>query len=144
LETNVLNKIDDYSKPFEIKKNIFYCTRGSTYNLENVNTIFQIWERRESERKKPTKLIPKDWYTFVKRPLCNITIKRVGFSSGNTKICKQNDNINTNWFIKTRKKPDTKLITRLNTIKYDTKKNVGAISISKQEIIKEYNKIKRN
>ena len=112
--------------------------------IENVNTIFQIWERRDSERKKPTKLIPKDWYTFVKRPLCNITIKRVGFSSGNTKICKQNDNINTNWFIKTRKKPDTKLIKKLNTIKYDTKKNVGAISISKQEIIKEYNKIKRN
>jgi hypothetical protein len=111
--------------------------------LENVNTIFQIWERRETERKKPKILVPKDWYAFVKRPLCNITIKRVGFSTGNTKICKKDDNTNTNWFIKTRKSPDEKLITRLNTIKYDTKKNIGAYSISKQEIIKEYNKIRR-
>jgi hypothetical protein len=109
--------------------------------IENVNTIFQIWERRETERKRPVMIVPKDWYSFVKRPLCDITIKRVGFSTGNAKICKKDDNINTNWFIKTRKKPDAKLIERLNTIKYDTKKNVGAISISKQQIIKAYNRI---
>lgn len=111
---------------------------------EYVNTIFQIWERRITERKKPVMLLPKDWYDFVKKPQCNITIKRVGFSTGNVKICRKGDNTNTNWFIKTCKKPDAKLITRLNTIKYDTKKNIGAISISKQDIIKEYNKIKHS
>jgi hypothetical protein len=110
---------------------------------ENVNTIFQIWERRNMERKRPAILVPAVWYEFVKRPLCNIAIKRVGFSTGTAKICKKNDNTNTNWFIKTRKKPDAKLLTRLNAIKYDTKKNVGAYSISKQEIIKAYNRVRR-
>ena len=52
----------------------------------------------------------------------------------------ENDNQNTNWFIKTNNVSD-KLIAKLNKIKYNIKNNVGAYSISKQDIINKYNKI---
>ena len=106
----------------------------------DIKTIFQIWEKRNYKRKKINKSQPCKWYKFVKKPDCSIAIKRVGFSTGKTKKCNKNDNINTNWFIKTSK-VNNKLIAKLNKIKYNVKNNVGAYSISKQDIIKKYNKI---
>ena len=64
----------------------------------------------------------------------------MGFSTGRTKKCDKYDNTNTNWFIKTSNATN-KLIAKLNNIKYNMKNNVGAYSISKQDIIKKYNKI---
>ena len=65
----------------------------------------------------------------------------MGFSTGIAKKCDNNDNINTNWFIETKKRANKTLINKLNKIKYNTKNNVGAYSISKQDIIRKYNKI---
>ncbi len=77
---------------------------------------------------------------MLRNPECDIAIKRVGFSTGNAKKCDSKDNVNTNWFIKTNNK-SSELITKLNKIKYNIKNNVGAYSISKQDIIKKYNTI---
>lgn len=106
----------------------------------NIKTVFQIWEKRNYKRKVTNKTQPSKWYKFVKKPDCSIAIKRVGFSTGITKKCDKYDNTNTNWFIKTSKVTN-KLIAKLNTIKYNIENNVGAYSISKQDIIKKYNKI---
>tara|TARA_B100000795_G_C22806649_1_gene445388 strand:- start:10196 stop:10978 length:783 start_codon:yes stop_codon:yes gene_type:complete len=117
----------------------------SSYTYKNklvdIKTVFQIWEKRKYKRKIPIKAQPSKWYKFVKKPDCTISIKRVGFSTGKVKKCDDKDNINTNWFIKIFKNSNKTLIKKLNAFKYNTKNNVGAYSISKQDIIKKYNKI---
>jgi len=110
--------------------------------VEYVKTIFQIWERRDYERLIVPKLYPLSWYNFAKNTDCNLTIKRVGFGIGNVKEYSQDDNINTNWFIKINIEITKKLLLKLNSIKYDKTKNIGPCSISKQDIIYNYNKIK--
>jgi hypothetical protein len=109
--------------------------------IELVKTIFQIWERRDYIRHIPKKIYPFKWYSFVKNKNCNLTIKRVGFNLGIVKKYNKDDNINTNWFIKIHIPLTDKLLLKLNSIKYDKTKNVGAYSISKQDIISKYNKI---
>ena len=110
--------------------------------VEYVKTIFQIWERRDYERLIVPKLYPLNWYNFAKNTDCNLTIKRVGFGIGNVKEYSQDDNINTNWFMKINIEITKKLLLKLNSIKYDKTKNIGPCSISKQDIIYNYNKIK--
>lgn len=109
---------------------------------QNIRTVFQIWVKKPYARYMSQKLQPSAWYTFVKKPDCDIAIKRVGFSVGKVKRCSVDDNDNTNWFIKLQKKIDINNLDKLNKIKFDTTKNVGAYSISKQDIIKKYNKVK--
>lgn len=110
----------------------------------NIRTVFQIWVRRPYMRSMPKKIEPASWYSFVKKPECNLAIRRVGFNVGKVKKCSLTDNENTNWFVKTdigKLKMD-ELLAKLNAFKFDTSKNVGAYSISKQDIIKKYNKVK--
>jgi hypothetical protein len=106
----------------------------------DVPCIFQIWERRDYNRKPPIKQEAKSWYHFVKRPDCTISIRRVGFSIGRVKRCTQNDNINSHWFMKIGRN-DLHKIEKLNKIQFDKEKNTGAYSISKQDIILKYNKV---
>jgi hypothetical protein len=109
-------------------------------NPYDVPCVFQIWEKRDYNRKATMKQRPKSWYEFVKRPDCTIAIRRVGFSVGSVKQCSQTDNQNTHWFIKIHKR-DLNKIDILNKIRFDKDKNTGAYSISKQEIITKYNKV---
>jgi len=109
--------------------------------VEYIKTIFQIWEKRDYERLVVEKLYPLPWYNFSKKTDSNLTIKRVGFGIGNVKEYCQDDNINTNWFIKINIPITQKLLLKLNSIKYDKTKNIGPCSISKQDIIYNYNKI---
>lgn len=108
----------------------------------DIRTVFQIWVKKPYARYMPPKMQPSSWYSFVKKPDCDLAIKRVGFSVGKVKKCSMDDNDNTNWFIKLQKKIDKYKLDKLNKIKFDTSKNVGAYSISKQDIIKKYNKVK--
>jgi len=111
-------------------------------NIEYVKTIFQIWERRDYDRLIIKKIYPAFWYNFAKNTDCNLTIKRVGFSIGKVKEYSKSDNINTNWFMKINIPITKKLLLKLNSLKYDKTKNIGPYSISKQDIIYKYNKIK--
>jgi hypothetical protein len=135
-----------FKKAFPSNYHLKYSKKlpANSYTNKNkvvdIKTVFQIWEKRNYKRKKSKKTQPSKWYKFVKKPECSIAIKRVGFSTGITKKCDKNDNQNTNWFIKTNNVSD-KLIAKLNKIKYNIKNNVGAYSISKQDIINKYNKI---
>jgi len=104
----------------------------------NIKTVFQIWEKKSYSRKIYKKHLPKSWYKFVKKDECDYAIRRVGFSVGKVKKCDINDNINTNWFIKVDRNVS---LEKLNKIKFNKTNNIGAYSISKQDIIKKYNKI---
>lgn len=109
--------------------------------LVNIKTIFQIWEKRDYNRKLAKKIKPNSWYKFVKKENSNIAIRRVGFSTGKAKKSGILDNRNTNWFIKVKKQYVGKIINSINKITFNFKNNVGAFSISKQDIIKKLNKI---
>ena len=141
--------------PISFKKNSFKKSFPSNYHMiyqatlpensftyknksKNIKTVFQIWTKKPYHRKMPKKLHPVDWYKFVKKPDCNLAIRRVGFSVGKVKKCSADDNSNTNWFLQLKHPVNIDI---LNTIKFDKTRNVGAYSVSKQDIIKKYNRI---
>lgn len=141
-------KKSSFKKSFPLNYHLKYEVRlplnSFTYFGKNkkIKTIFQIWIRKQYNRKKPIKLIPAKWYKFIKKEKSTISIRRVGSNAGFTKIRSDDDNINTHWFIKIYKLTNLKnLINKLNKIKYNKDDNIAAISISKQDIIKNYNKI---
>jgi len=112
-------------------------------NIEhNVPCVFQIWEKRNYNRIKIEKLKPIN-YEFVKidkNP--EISFRRVGVYAG--KIDKNIEkSIQSHYFIKFNKKLGNidDIIKKLNNIKFNTNNTVGPKSISKQEIIEEFNKI---
>ena len=139
-----------FKKAFPTNYHLIYNKNMPDYSFKknnkivNIKTTFQIWEKRDYKRRVNKKLIPANWYNFCKKSECDISIRRVGFSAGRAKICEDNDNENTNWFIKiniTDKSQLYKKLHMMNKIKYNFKNNVGAYSISKQDIILKYNSI---
>ena len=113
---------------------------------KNIKTVFQIWIRKDKLRKITQKLIPSYWYSFTKKENSTISIRRVGSKIGYVKITEDSDNINTHWFIKINNSLNIKilnLLIKLNNINFNKDNNVGALSISKQDIIKKYNKLSK-
>jgi hypothetical protein len=122
-------------------------TNSFTYFGESkkIKTVFQIWKRKNINRRRPSKLLPASWYTFVKKDDSDISIRRVGSNAGLAKLRTADDNINTHWFIKLNNISISnyqKILLKLNKIIYNRTNNVAAISISKQDIIRSYNKIR--
>ena len=84
--------------------------------------------------------------SFTKKENSTISIRRVGSKIGYVKITEDSDNINTHWFIKINSSLNIKilnLLIKLNNINFNKDNNVGALSISKQDIIKKYNKLSK-
>ena len=108
----------------------------------NVPCVFQIWKKKNYNRIKIEKLEPIN-YEFVKideDP--EISFRRVGVYAG--KIDKNTEKSNqSHYFIKFNKNLGNidEIIKKLNTIQFNTDNTVGPKSISKQEIIAEFNKI---
>ncbi len=114
--------------------------RGKIYNVE---TTFQIWIKKDTERPKDIKPIPSA-YKFVKKTdLPDISVRRVGVNAGDIDY---GDNL-------TRKSPQShyfirflngdsieKNISILKNIKFIHNNTVGPRSISKPELIMEFNK----
>lgn len=126
----------------DIPKNSF-SVKGDEYD---VNCVFQIWVKRGYKRNVPTREYTNNNYKFVDKSEGDITIRRVGFGAGNVKITDYNDNINTNYFIKIDKKYKVerdidKILEKIGKVKFNINNTVGAYSISKQDIIRMYNKI---
>lgn len=143
-----------FQKSFPLNYHLIYETKlpinSFTYhgNEKDIKTIFQIWKRKNYNRKKPAKLIPLPWYKFSKKENSDISIRRVGSNAGFVKITTEDDNINTHWFIKINNKHNkhkrhnvNNLLIKLNNIKFNKTNNIAAISISKQDIIKKYNNV---
>jgi hypothetical protein len=114
-----------------------FLVDGVEYNVE---TIFQIWEKRDVKRTINKKLEPLN-FTFVsKTENPDISFRRVGVNAG--KIDEQIDekSIQSHYFIKfTNGKYTTDTINKLSAITFEFNNTVGPRSISKQELIFKFN-----
>ena len=108
-------------------------------NSCNVPCVFQIWTKKNYERKKEIKLISK-YFNFVKKTENpDVAIRRVGVNAGKLYTDISNRNPNSHYFLKI-KKNKSKVIKLLKDNKYNNFNNtVGPLSISKPELIKHYN-----
>jgi len=110
----------------------------------DVPCVFQVWERRDEFRIVNEKVIPNG-YKFVKKthePTPHISFRRVGVNAG--KITKDIDNKSeqSHYFIMfdSVEMLDDKMYKKLCCLKYENCDNtVGPRSISKQELIREFN-----
>lgn len=116
-----------------------FLVDGKTHN---VPCVFQIWEYREEMRIIAEKLTPNG-YAFVKQnedP--DISFRRVGGRAGELSYDTQSKSHQSHYFIKFENGISEKILKKLEAIDYPCKNNtVGARSISKQELIKEFNVI---
>jgi hypothetical protein len=107
----------------------------------DVPCIFQIWKKKKTERIIPGKIEPKNFKFVDKTELHDISFRRVGVYAG--KMDKESDDksIQSHYFIKfTNNKSINDNIKLLEKINFDFNNTVGPKSISKQELIKEFNK----
>jgi len=109
----------------------------------NVPCVFQIWEKRDYNRKKTIKLAPIH-FKFVKQyEQPDISFRRVGVYAGKIDTKINNKSPQSHYFIQfidTPLRPE--LYTLLGSITFHScTDTVGPKSISKQELIKEFNQI---
>lgn len=121
----------------DIPKNSFLVN-----NIEyDVPCIFQIWQKKDIKRLAIDKLKPNGFIFVSKNDKPDIAFRRVGVNAGNISKEIKEKNIQTHYFIKfiNNKSIDTN-IDNLKKIVFENNNTVGPKSISKQELIKEYNK----
>lgn len=108
----------------------------------DVPCVFQIWVKKENPRLVPKKLEPNGFKFVKKEDAHDISFRRVGINAGDISRETADKSFQSHYFIKFSKKLTQSLYDKLEAIKYKTKENtVGPKSISKQELIKEFNKI---
>ena len=108
----------------------------------DVPCVFQIWVKKETYRNVQEKQVPNK-YSFVKKEdNHDISFRRVGVYAGTIDKETEEKSIQSHYFIKFDTIFTDELFDKLSQIKYDCKNyTVGPKSISKQELIKEFNKI---
>jgi predicted RNA methylase len=108
----------------------------------DVPCIFQIWIKKKVKRIIPLKKKPNK-YKFVKKTDSHdISFRRIGVNAGDMDKETENKSIQSHYFIKFDIELTDDLFSKLNQIQYTCKDNTcGPKSISKQELIKEFNKI---
>lgn len=110
---------------------------------KNVPCVLQIWEKKKYERVPIIKQLSSS-FTFVKREeFPDISFRRVGVNAGQIDTSNLEDkSVQSHYFIKFDDTIDKKnIIESISNIVYENNNTVGPKSISKQEIIKEFNKI---
>ncbi len=107
----------------------------------NVDTIFQIWEKKDSDREIIEKIEPNGFIFVKKNENPDISFRRVGVYAG--KIDKNIEkSIQSHYFIKfINNKTIDENLTNLKHIQFNHNNTVGPKSISKQELIKEFLKV---
>lgn len=105
-----------------------------------VNSIFQVWKKKNYHRKKPKKMIPEGYKFVTKHQHPHFAIRRVGHKSGNITLASISLlSSNSHYFIRLNHLTDLRKIHAINP---PSKYNVtGQICISKQTIIKYINKM---
>ena len=106
----------------------------------NVETIFQIWEKKDVKRMVAEKLESLNFMFVGKTESPDISFRRVGVNAGTIDINIDEKSIQSHYFIKfTNDKSINDNIKQLSTIKYEFNNTVGPKSISKQELIFKFN-----
>lgn len=108
----------------------------------NVPCIFQIWIKKEFDRVIPLKLKPNKFFFVKKANNPDISFRRVGVYAGNIERDYSDKSEQSHYFIKFEEELTEELFEQLSNINFLCKNNtVGPCSISKQELILEFNKI---
>ena len=108
----------------------------------NVPCVFQVWIRKEYKR--PIKVIEKPtFFTFAKKSENpSISFRRVGINAGNIDKVTENKSEQSHYFIKLNDNINiSDFFNKYDTIKFEEDNTVGPKSISKQELILEFNKL---
>jgi predicted RNA methylase len=106
----------------------------------NVNTVLQIWEKREYKRESILLLDPHHFIFVKKDENPDVSLRRVGVNAGKIDINIEDKSIQSHYFVKfTNGKDIIQNMNALKTIKYEFNNTVGPKSISKQEIMMKFN-----
>ena len=106
----------------------------------NVPCIFQIWEKKTTNRIINEKLKPLNFIFVEKTENPDISFRRVGVYAGKIDKIIDNKSIQSHYFIKfTNGKSINDNINKLSTITYSFNNTVWPKSISKQELIFKFN-----
>ena len=121
---------------YELPKNSFFVGEKA----HDVPCVFQIWEKKVFDRYIPEKLKPKG-YQFVKQnENPDISFRRVGVYAGKIDRDTESKSFQSHYFIKFEQDLTDEVFETLASINFQSKNNtVGPKSISKQELIKEFN-----
>ena len=121
---------------YDLPKNSFIVDKKEY----DVPCVFQIWIKKDVDRILPKKLIPNN-YKFVKKTdRHDISFRRVGVNAGVIDKETENKSTQSHYFIKFDIELTDALFDKLKKINYNCKNNTcGPKSISKQELIKEFN-----
>jgi len=108
----------------------------------DVPCVFQLWQKKEETRTVIKKILPLH-FTFVeKKDKPDISFRRVGVNAGAITKEINNKSIQSHYFIKfINDKTNDENIEKLKTIHFDFNNTVGPKSISKPELISEFNKL---
>jgi len=134
---SVIKRLDKHlhlKKEIELPKNSFYYKE----EIFDIPCKFYIFEYSDIERKEPKKYKTTD-FEFTTKENADYSIRRVGFNAG--KIEGLEVSKESHYFIKDK----SKALDILSKINYsDALNTAGPKSLSKQEIIKEYERYKKN
>ena len=114
-----------------------FLANGKSYD---VPCVFQIWKKRINERYIPEKLKPKGFKFVKKSENPDYSLRRVGVYAGKISIDIEDKSEQSHNFIKLEQNNDD-FMEKYNTIEWKHDNTVGPKSISKQEFIKEINKL---
>lgn len=108
----------------------------------DVPCVFQIWEYKNEFRICAEKETPISFIFVKKENNPDISVRRVGVYAGDISKNIENKSIQSHYFIKfTNNKSIEKNIKKLKNIKFETDNTVGPKSISKPELIAEFNRL---
>lgn len=111
----------------------------------DVPCIFQIWKYKTKKRDIVKKLDPINFKFVTKLDDPDISFRRVGVNAGNISVDIKDNSVQSHYFIKfTNKQPLKQNLKKLKSIEFMGDNTVGPKSISKQELIKEFNKVLTN
>lgn len=106
----------------------------------NVPCVFQIWEKKPIDRLFIDKIEPINFIFVDKSDHPDISFRRVGVNAGNIDTDIEEKSVQSHYFIKfTNGKPTCDNINLLASINFEFNNTVGPKSISKQELIREFN-----
>ena len=108
----------------------------------DVPCIFQIWQKKHHNRAVVEKLVPTHFQFVDKDATPDISFRRVGVNAGKIDANSMIDkSIQSHYFIQfTNGKTVEENMDKLKKIHFDFNNTVGPKSISKQELIKEFNR----
>jgi hypothetical protein len=110
--------------------------------IVNVPCVFQIWVKQKIIRNIKTKESPYNFIFVKKNENPDISFRRVGGTAGKITRVIDDKNIQSHYFIKfTNKFSIDENLKLLSNIKFDNNNTVGPKSISKTEIIIQFNEI---